>query len=739
MFLLLVSFAGAASGAISCSSIANEIMLSSYLAPTDDAVVKLSWPDSSTWINSGSTLPTYDSADGSWVFNRSMSQYFDAGARTLNPQSSGFTVTARVMVSLVGFHQRIIDFGSGPDNLNILLSLPSNSFHFAFKNEINSDPPMSLSFQLNTWFTITLIYSAVTTKFQLYIDGALRFTLSASNVVTGPRVVSNCYIGRSHYSVDAYFSGRMKFLAAYDRALSEAEIFSQHTHHAPANFHQNVTMSVSFIMPVGVAFTIVSVTGLRFSHFNSSSAAGATCSNLNISNEVVPFVLLQPNGLLNLTLSLPSAAAVSSSPIVCRIPGFTNALKSASATSVQISIFNASGMPLLIKSNIAFPEILIPSEVNQTNSVLFAIAAGDRIAAKAGVPVTLTFTTQTALAVGGKITLNYPAGFFAATPNPANNAAGSTSVATMTAASAITGNSIVITTAVAGIAATTTFTITLSGLTMGAAAVAGCATGITVQTDSDTTASAGAASGAITSQTFVMSQSPPITAGLIAHYNADSWTGSQWTDLSGALNHVTEVGGTTNISVARPVGAPAYVQGASTAWMKFPAGILPSAQYTLFFVARYNGPTQRRILQGVGTNWLSGFHWNKAGGAHHHTCGWITANQNGEMLVNLHGSDWVVGSERSDSFRSNGVDRTSNAANGCQAFDRLAINTGLVPSETSDFAIQSILVYNVKLSVADVQRVEAWLNTFQPAFTPANLQASVCVPNQFSLHDIHLH
>jgi hypothetical protein len=79
------------------------ITLSSYLVPADDAVVKLNWPDSSTWINSGSTLPTYDSADGSWVFNRSKSQYFDAGARTWNPQSSGFTVTARVMVSQVGF------------------------------------------------------------------------------------------------------------------------------------------------------------------------------------------------------------------------------------------------------------------------------------------------------------------------------------------------------------------------------------------------------------------------------------------------------------------------------------------------------------------------------------------------------------------------------------------------------------------------------------------------------------
>jgi hypothetical protein len=187
---------------------------------------------------------------------------------------------------------------------------------------------------------------------------------------------------------------------------------------------------------------------------------------------------------------------------------------------------------------------------------------------------------------------------------------------------------------------------------------------------------------------------------------------------------VTEVGG--SISVARPVGAPAYVQGASTAWLKFPVGILPSAQYTLFFVARYNGPTRSRIFQGVDTNWLSGFHGNRAGALAYHSdvCAnnVITSDES-----DLHGSDWLLGSDRSDSFRSNGVDRTANAANGCQAFTRLAINTGMYPKEVSDFAIQSILVYNVKLSDTGVQRVEAWLNTFQPAFTPANLQASVCV------------
>jgi hypothetical protein len=84
------------------------VALSSYVAAADDSAAKLNWPDSSIWISNRASLPTYDSADGSWVFDRSMSQYFDAGARTFNPQSSGFTVTARVIVS-PGHMKRILE------------------------------------------------------------------------------------------------------------------------------------------------------------------------------------------------------------------------------------------------------------------------------------------------------------------------------------------------------------------------------------------------------------------------------------------------------------------------------------------------------------------------------------------------------------------------------------------------------------------------------------------------------
>ena len=196
-----------------------------------------------------------------------------------------------------------------------------------------------------------------------------------------------------------------------------------------------------------------------------------------------------------------------------------------------------------------------------------------------------------------------------------------------------------------------------------------------------------------------------------------------WFDLSGAGNHVTEIGG-TSIAVARPVGAPAYVYGASTAWMKFPEGILPSAAYTLFYVARYNGASRDRIFQGWTSNWLSGFRTNIIGVAHHGSCAYIQA----QTPQASDGSDnWVVGSDRSNSIRINGNEKAS-AGNTCAVFDRLVINTGYtswalgVGSEGSDFAIQSVLVYNVKLSEADVQRVEAWLIAQQPSFTPANMQ-----------------
>jgi hypothetical protein len=226
----------------------------------------------------------------------------------------------------------------------------------------------------------------------------------------------------------------------------------------------------------------------------------------------------------------------------------------------------------------------------------------------------------------------------------------------------------------------------------------------------------------------------PVSQGLIAVYTADSWrpadsfTAASWLDLSGSGNHVTDISG--SISVERPVGAPAYIRGNTAAWMKFPVGILPSANYTLFFVARYDGGSQGRIFQGLSSNWLSGFWRGQAGVAHHgDACGWITGDVYVPNQIRpdafMHGFDWVMGTDRSNSIRSNGVDRTSVRTTNsvCASFDRLAINTGPIGPEPSDWAIQSIHIYSRKLTDAEVLRVEAWLAAQQPSFTPANLQA----------------
>ena len=147
--------------------------------------------------------------------------------------------------------------------------------------------------------------------------------------------------------------------------------------------------------------------------------------------------------------------------------------------------------------------------------------------------------------------------------------------------------------------------------------------------------------------------------------------------------------------------------------MKVPVGILP-ATFTFVYVARYNGAARSRIFQGVDTNTVLGFYY--LGRMLLYNCGSSLS-----PTPDVPNSDWITVSVRSDSLRFLGRDITSNRTNGCTTTAKLAINTGL-SGDISDFAIQSVLVYNVKLSDADVQRVEAWLTAQQPAFTPANLQ-----------------
>ena len=110
------------------------------------------------------------------------------------------------------------------------------------------------------------------------------------------------------------------------------------------------------------------------------------------------------------------------------------------------------------------------------NDLTFSIAITDRVAGKISCSATISFATSAGGALNAsstpadKITLSYPAGFFASSATPTASISGISIIASSGAA---TSTSIVLTLAsFSYISSNTAVTITLSGLTMGAATAA---------------------------------------------------------------------------------------------------------------------------------------------------------------------------------------------------------------------------------------------------------------------------
>ena len=86
---------------------------------------------------------------------------------------------------------------------------------------------------------------------------------------------------------------------------------------------------------------------------------------------------------------------------------------------------------------------------------------------------------------------------------------------------------------------------------------------------------------------------PPVTDGLFGAYTAESYDVSNgvWYDLSSAGNNISD---TFGISLKQPASAPSFIYGSAGSSIKWPAKVPVS--YSLFFVARYNGPSRGRCL-----------------------------------------------------------------------------------------------------------------------------------------------
>jgi hypothetical protein len=196
----------------------------------------------------------------------------------------------------------------------------------------------------------------------------------------------------------------------------------------------------------------------------------------------------------------------------------------------------------------------------------------------------------------------------------------------------------------------------------------------------------------------------PVTNGLVGWYKGEAWNGTSWPDLSGNGNHCTVTKGTIN-KMGR------YIYGRTTAGLQFPSAILPST-YTLFHVAKYNGPSRGRIFDGVNNiNWLSGFHGNRTGITYHGDSygGWLTQSATTAFPV----SNVLISTDQKALYRGNGINLTTRTVTG--SADRLSINygnyTGIIYNESSDWAVSEVIVYNRELSLEEITNVETYLNT----------------------------
>lgn len=189
-----------------------------------------------------------------------------------------------------------------------------------------------------------------------------------------------------------------------------------------------------------------------------------------------------------------------------------------------------------------------------------------------------------------------------------------------------------------------------------------------------------------------------ITNGLIGYYTGESWTGTQWRDISSIGNHAVTIRGSP-VNNAVTLNGLKCMSGGPTAGITFTTAIVPTG-YTLFHVTKYNGASRNRIFDGLGTNWLSGFHLGKSGVAYHDN--WITPQ------VDVHGTNWVVSTDQKDLYRSNRVQRSTTT--GVTTSVQITINAGVyVSGESSDWACACVIVYNRTLSAAEIIQVEDYL------------------------------
>lgn len=191
--------------------------------------------------------------------------------------------------------------------------------------------------------------------------------------------------------------------------------------------------------------------------------------------------------------------------------------------------------------------------------------------------------------------------------------------------------------------------------------------------------------------------------GLQGRNALNQWLGSStasvitWYDQKDG-NHVTTIRGNPRLST---YPNDTYLYGDVSGGFQFPAAILPST-YTLFHVAQYAASgTKGRIIDGVASNWLSGFSGGDIGIAYHDA---LITNATNDVSNNA----LMISTDQNspDLYRYNGINRTTVSSSSTTT--QLSINYGQ-SAQYSDWIVREVLVFNKTLNLSSILSIEKLL------------------------------
>ena len=138
--------------------------------------------------------------------------------------ANGMTYSAWIYYDNFSHWSRLIDFGNGPGSDNIIIAnqgTTNNLCLHVYSGGSSSNVYANGSLTLNEWHHIAATVNS---------GGAAVLYLDGQQVATGTVNLPNslarnrCYIGRSNWSNDAYFDGKMDDVAMWNTVLTQTEI-----------------------------------------------------------------------------------------------------------------------------------------------------------------------------------------------------------------------------------------------------------------------------------------------------------------------------------------------------------------------------------------------------------------------------------------------------------------------------------------------------------------------------------